>query len=288
METLAAPAQESATISSKDFKAQGFLLLKNFFPREEVETIRGEAKEIFAAQMIRHGILSSTKVSEREFEEGMLRLFETDLETFTYCGKHVQHLISLHRLSLSPRIMDALKELGLEAPCICTRPVVFFNAKSLAKKEVYWRLSWHQDWRTMQGSLDSVIVWIPLVDIDQRLGAIEVIPGSHKWGLLPADIIEGYGQLRRKVDAASRITVEVAAGDALFFSALLVHRSGTNITDSIRWSCHFRFNNLKEETFIQRGYPQPYTYKPQEELITPDFPTVEQVNSVFISSDDEN
>lgn len=108
----------------------------------------------------------------------MLRLFETDLETFTYCGKHVQHLISLHRLSLSPRIMDALKELGLEAPCICTRPVVFFNAKSLAKKEVYWRLSWHQDWRTMQGSLDSVIVWIPLVDIDQRLGAIEVIPGA--------------------------------------------------------------------------------------------------------------
>jgi hypothetical protein len=61
----------------------------------------------------------------------------------------------------------------------------------------------------------------------------------------------------------------------------LLHQSGTNITNSIRWSCHFRYNNLADETFIARGFPHPYLYKPQEELITPDFPSRDQVEAVF-------
>lgn len=288
MQTLATPDSQSAAISSRDFKDNGFLLVKKFFRPEEVEAIRAEAKQVFAVQMLRHGIISSTSLTEEEFEKGMSKLFETDLETFTYCGKHVQHLISLHKLSLDPRIMDALEQLEVEAPCICTRPVVFFNARYLATREVYWRLAWHQDWRTMQGSLDSVVVWVPLLNIDQNLGAMEVIPGSHKWGLLEADIIEGYGKLQQQIDASRRVSMEVEAGDALFFSSLLVHRSGTNITNSIRWSCHFRFNNLMEETFIQRGYPQPYLYKPQEALITRDFPKLEQVKKVFVTTDGED
>ena len=68
---------------------------------------------------------------------------------------------------------------------------------------------------------------------------------------------------------------------ALFFSSLLVHQSGTNMSSSIRWSCHFRYNNLLEPTFIARGYPHPYLYRPQEELITPNFPSLAEVEAVF-------
>ena len=76
-------------------------------------------------------------------------------------------------------------------------------------------------------------------------------------------------------------SVEVKAGDALFFSAFLVHRSGNNVTDSIRWSCHFRYNDLEEPTFVSRKYPNPYIYKPQQELVTKNFPSVEQLRKQF-------
>jgi len=171
--------------------------------------------------------------------------------------------------------------LGLEFPNISTRPVLYFNSERLAKKEVYWKLAGHQDWRSMQGSLDSVIVWIPLIDIDRPLGALEVIPGSHCWGLLPADIVDGYGNLREPVDMSQARAVEIKKGDALFFSSFLVHQSGINVTNSIRWSCHFRYNNLREETFIARGFPHPYIYRPQEELITENFPDRSLVNKTF-------
>jgi hypothetical protein len=257
--------------------------VRGFFPKDEIALLHREAKEVFALQMRRLGILPADGElpADGAFDAAMVELFNRDLQTFTNCGKQAQHLISLHRFSLDQRIVQALNELGLEFPNISTRPLLYFNAERLAKKEVYWRLDAHQDWRSMQGSLDSMVVWLPLVDINQDLGALEVIPGSHRWGLLNANFTDGYGHVREPVDRSQFISVEVVRGDALFFSSLLLHQSGTNVTNSIRWSCHFRYNNLADETFIERGFPHPYLYKPQEELITPDFPSRDQVEAVF-------
>jgi hypothetical protein len=267
------------------YRAHGYVLLKGLFPAEEIEAIHAEAKQVFARQIVQRGLSTTEDMPEPEFEDAMARLFQEDLPTFTNCGKQAQHLISLHRLSLDDRIVEKLRELGLSWPNVSTRPVLYFNSERLAKKEVYWRLDVHQDWRSMQGSLDSVIVWIPLIDIDVQLGALEVIPESHLWGLLDADMEDGYGHVQSEVDESQFIPVEVERGDALFFSSFLVHRSGTNVTDSIRWSCHFRYNNLAEPTFLERGYPHPYIYKPQEELITPGFPTRSDVGEVFAARD---
>ncbi|MGB3682859.1 MAG: phytanoyl-CoA dioxygenase family protein [Rubrobacteraceae bacterium] len=264
-----------------EYRENGYLLLKGLFDAREIDEVREEAKEIFTLQMVRLGIVGSENVSEDEFEAGMFALFEKDVATFANCGKQAQHLISLHRLSLDGRIVNGLKELGLEFPNISTRPVMYFNHERLAKKEVYWKLSAHQDWRSMQGSLDSMVVWIPLVDVDESLGALEIIPGSHRWGLLEAEMADGYGQLEEEIEASEMMPVEVEKGDALFFSSFLAHQSGTNVTDHIRWSCHFRYNNLGEETFIDRGYPHPYLYQPRKELITANFPSRETVNEVF-------
>jgi Phytanoyl-CoA dioxygenase (PhyH) len=267
------------------YRAQGYVLLKGLFPADEIERIHAEAKQVFARQIVQRGLSATEDMPEPEFEDAMARLFQEDLPTFTNCGKQAQHLISLHRLSLDERIVDKLRELGLSWPNVSTRPVLYFNSERLAKKEVYWRLDVHQDWRSMQGSLDSVVVWIPLIDIDEKLGALEVIPESHLWGLLEADMEDGYGHVQGDVDESQFIPVEVERGDALFFSSFLVHRSGTNVTDSIRWSCHFRYNNLAERTFLERGYPHPYIYKPQEELITPRFPSRSDVGEVFAARD---
>lgn len=263
------------------YKEKGFVLEKGFFRQQEIDRIREEAKEIFALQMARLGIVKSPELGEREFEEGMFEFFERDVATFANCGKQAQHLISLHRLSLDERIVGKLEELGLEFPNVSTRPVMYFNHRDLAKKEVYWKLSAHQDWRSMQGSLDSLVIWVPLVDVDEDLGALEIIPGSHKWGLLEAGMDEGYGELEEEIEASDMVPVEVEKGDALFFSSFLAHQSGTNVTEHIRWSCHFRYNNLRERTFVDRGYPHPYLYQPQKELITEDFPSRALVDEVF-------
>ena len=76
-----------------EYREKGFVFCKGFFDKEEIDLIREEAKEVFALQMVRLGILGSTKVGEEEFESGMFRLFEEEIGTFANCGKQAQHLI---------------------------------------------------------------------------------------------------------------------------------------------------------------------------------------------------
>jgi phytanoyl-CoA hydroxylase len=123
-------------------------------------------------------------------------------------------------------------------------------------------------------------VWMPLHDIDRSLGALEVVPESHRLGLVSTEVVDRFGKVDRFTDADFK-PVEVEQGDLLAFSSFLVHRSGTNSTESIRWSCHFRYNDLAEPTFIERGYPHAYVYHPVDDLLTPGFPAVEEVRRLF-------
>lgn len=270
-----------APIDAAEFRKSGSVLLPGVFDRDEVERVRSDAKRVFDYQLQRHGLVGAEEVGEREFELALFQLFEDHMEDYINAGKQIQHLVSLHRLGLDQRILQALEQLGVEFPNVNTRPVLYFNSRHLAREEVYWRVFAHQDWRSMQGSLDGVVVWVPLTDIDISLGALEVLPGSHRLGLLDAsEVVNAFGRAEG-IDESDFVPVEVRQGDALLLSAFLVHRSGTNVTQSIRWSCHFRFNNLAEPTFVERGFPNSFSYQPSETLITPDFPTREQVERVF-------
>lgn len=264
----------------ESFQGQGFVRLNGFISRQDVERVRTDAKRVFLNQMASHGIVDHVDVDEREFELGMTRYFSEEPEGFINCGKTCQHLISLHRLSLCEEIVKQLIALGIKKPSICTRPVLYFNSRNLAKSEVYYKSPPHQDWRSMQGSLNAMVVWVPLAHVPRELGALEIIPGSHIWGLQDSREDEWYRRIEGLRDEQYE-SVEINAGDVLFFSAFLVHRSGNNVTDSIRWSCHFRYNDLEEPSFVCPKYPNPYIYKPQQELITKDFPSIEDLQKVF-------
>jgi phytanoyl-CoA hydroxylase len=273
----------TASTDISSYRHNGFLLLKDFLPAGEVERVREDAKAAFRTQLLRRGLLAGDAETEEEFNQALFRYFKIAPEEFAHVGKQAQHLISLHRLALDSRIIDKIVDLGLEQPNISTRPVLYFNSRHLAREEVYWRVFAHQDWRSMQGSLDAIVVWVPLAKVDRSLGALEVVPGSHKAGLLTSELVSSFGKVDEYSDA-DFTAVEVEPGDALFFSSFLVHRSGENSTDEIRWSCHFRYNNLAEPTFIERGFPHAYIYRPVDDLITPGgFPEAEQVGRVYRS-----
>jgi ectoine hydroxylase-related dioxygenase (phytanoyl-CoA dioxygenase family) len=269
----------------KNYLENGFLLLKDFFNFDSIEKILKDAKQVFLLQFIKRGYTqqqNSDSIPEAEFNSMMYRLFNDDFQALSNCGKQVQHLISLHKLSLEEKIISLLHSIGFKFPNISTRPVMFFNHSKLSKEKVFYKVDPHQDWRSMQGSLNSVVIWVPLIDINSDLGALEILPGSHKLGLITDKIHHGFGMVRLNDDQnKSLLTVEVKKGDALLFSSFLVHQSGNNITDSPRWSAHFRYNDLAEPSFIERSFAHPYIYKPMEDLITPDFPKPELIDKIF-------
>ena len=264
------------------YREQGFIYLPAYLHADIVTGVRREARQVFIRQLETRGLLPQINPTEREIDDGMARLFTENLPVFMNCGKQAQHLVSLHRLGLDERLLDLARQVGVQWPNICTRPVLYFNSPRLAKSEVYWRVFPHQDWRSMQGSLDSIVIWVPLIDLPPELGPLEVVPGSHLDGLVTSEVVDNFGKVDESYLRDKTFeSLPVSAGDVVMFSSFLVHRSGTNSSPDIRWSCHFRYNNLAETTFVERGYPHPYVYKPMEELLTTGFPAQPQVSAVF-------
>lgn len=267
--------------SKEQFNKDGFLILKNFFDQEVLREIYTEARQLFAVQ-IKRTLGKTVDINNRnEFEQAMFEFFEKDFNAFVNTGKQTQHLISMHRLGTDEKIVNLLKEIGYEFPTIAVRPAMQFNSRHLSKGGSHWKLGAHQDWRTGQGSLDSVVLWFPLIDCNADLGSLQIIPASHTNGLMKADTTGYLGSIQEEIPEEKYVQTEFEEGDLLIFSAFLIHRSGENITQNIRWSIQLRYNNIAEATFQERGFPMPYIYKPEENLVTPDFPLKEQLENVF-------
>lgn len=241
---------EIPVLDMQKYDDDGFMYVRNLFNKDDISIILDEAKEVFAKQ------------------GDMFELFKTRPAVFANCGKTVQHLINLHKLSMSKRVIDLLHAIGLSFPVICTRPVLYFNHPLLASKPIYNSVPAHQDWRSMQGSSNACVIWAPLVDCATELGPLEVLPGSHKYGLRTETVENGFGMVKLTPDEEkAMVSVPCNAGDAIVFHSMLIHRSGNNISDQPRWSCHFRYNDVNDQQFIDRGFVHPYVYKPVEELL---------------------
>ena len=270
----------SKEILKNFYNNHGFLIIRNLFNKDLINEIVNQAKNIYKTQMLQLNLINTMNIDNDEFESKIKIMFNSNFNTFINCGKQCQHIIELWKLSLDNKILNILKFLGLKNPNISTRPVLFSNSKHISKSDINHTVPPHQDWASMQGSINSIICWLPLIDINQKLGSIALVPKSHKEGLL-MDKKEGSFGLVNDYKEEDFISFDVNQGDAIFFSSFLVHKSGNNDTDNIRWSTHFRYNDLSETNFIQNGYPHSYIYKPVDEMIIKDFDTKKATKNYF-------
>jgi ectoine hydroxylase-related dioxygenase (phytanoyl-CoA dioxygenase family) len=103
-----------------------------------------------------------------------------------------------------------------------------------------WDFPPHQDYPFNRGSLNSVTVWVPFQDTPDDMGPLYVIPSSHRHGEHP----QKEGLLTPSPADDLYRAVPIKLGQVLIFSQFLIHKSGRNISDKIRFSLQVRFNEL--------------------------------------------
>jgi ectoine hydroxylase-related dioxygenase (phytanoyl-CoA dioxygenase family) len=258
-------------IDRYNYQQNGYIVVPNLVSPAVIETIRHEMRSIFLKRL---EVLSrSSNLHEKSLYQVMQLLFQTDEKSYLAAAKLTQYLPSIHALGCLPALSLCLKDLGLHFPVFSTRPVCHFASHKLQITGGYNLTPPHQDWRSVQGSLDSVVVWIPLQNVGTTLFPLEIIPGSHHYGLFKSEEdIFGHRVAPDQISEDDFITLDLKEGDVLIFSQFLVHKTGDGTVDDVRIALSYRFNNAAEATFIERNYPNPYIYKPDLTLITPDFP----------------
>lgn len=108
-----------------------------------------------------------------------------------------------------------------------------FQLKPPSKKSA---LNPHQDSPIIdERKYYAVFVWIPLCDMNEKNGALSVLPGSHLWGNFQRSLnVPWIYEKHTKLLWKQMQTVEVKEGDIICFDSALIHASGPNRSKNIR------------------------------------------------------
>lgn len=121
---------------------------------------------------------------------------------------------------------------GLETPISCFR-AMFMNKPSHQGT----KLPWHQDAWTDLDRQPLITIWTALDPATKNNGCVEVIPGSHRQGLVNPEHASGFLTDEQIADQCRPEFVEhleLAAGDAVLLHNWLLHSSDVNRTDVSR------------------------------------------------------
>lgn len=88
----------------------------------------------------------------------------------------------------------------------------------------------HQDWTVVnEPEFDSITIWVPLCDVDENNGAMQVLEGSHRFGdaLRSPSLTNPFLNVQNEIRNDLK-TISMKAGQAMIFSQALLHASPPN------------------------------------------------------------
>lgn len=128
-------------------------------------------------------------------------------------------------------------------------------------------IGWHQDWAswdTVASHAAFVTAWVAFDDVDDDNGAMQIIPASHTWGLVPGASnffgTDRDAQLARLGDgrAVESRSIVMRAGQVSFHHPLTFHGSGPNTSDRMRRSLAIHFVDAEVSAVSEAGIWQHY------------------------------
>ena len=263
------------------FKANGFFVARGLLDREAIARLLDSMKKTVVDQL---GALSA-KAEHDDVFSALKALHSADIDRYKKVVGALWRKEEAFRLAHDDSIVGFLNEkFGWADLFLPGGQVILVMAHELKIPNGYFGFVTHQDFPSVQGSLDGVVVWFPLVDVTRDNFPLEIIPGSHRLGLLPT-INHGASTWEVKPEcynSSDFIPLEVRAGDVIFMSVFMIHRSSLEgKPGNCRLAVSTRFDNGDEPTFIDRVYPTAYVRSVAREQYHQNFPTQQQVDTTF-------
>ena len=230
----------------EEYERDGFLFVRGLLQDRDLEPLR----RVITAQVDREARQKQDAGAIDDLHENApfeRRLYEVYRGIKRNSGNWNQEVFSreLYDFGTNPAILDLVESI--------LGPEIQFNGdywvRSKLPHESLTTYPWHQDSGYYGDATEKhhiLSLWIPLVDVNEVNGCMQMMPGSHRWGLLPAmDDGDGHLQPREEIEKRGQcVAATMEVGDVLAFHNLTFHRSTMNRSDSIRWSIDFRYSAI--------------------------------------------
>jgi len=221
-----------------EIASRGYLLIRDLLPQPALSQVLVDIMRILysAGWLVRH-------------EDPLERMADIGAAcgdpdpSFQRTYQSVFNLESFHALPHHPALKQVMSSLVGEKILIHPKPIGRLNfprCERLVDRA-------HQDFRFIDGDPECFTAWIPLHDCPTRLGPLQILEGSHRFGIQShahenlhvPEIPEGAAL------GGDWVGGEINAGDVLIFHSLTVHAASPNISNRLRISMDCRFQDSR-------------------------------------------
>ena len=230
------------------FSQNGFIKTSIFSP-SDIDAVQQALLEFFAyAMQTEYGDFDKMRISlANQYADPAL------LERFKAAARIMNHLPIFTALGSSAAVLKVAKQLGLTCPVVSTYPEVRTDFPG----DTQYMQQFHQDWPYAQTSSNAITIWTALHDVTQEDGALNVIKGSHRRGLMPTKVERHPRKFLVEPSSieADSIAVETCrAGQSILFDQHLVHASGRNQSNAVRITFQIRLADAFDKPWQASGY----------------------------------
>jgi hypothetical protein len=249
----------AARLAKRLYDQHGCFLAKNLFAAHQLLPINSFVEVLVDTLFTKAGLI---RPPGQAFPEGIADLAKIDRTLVGCLYDAGPRLLPVHQLAVDGRMVE-LAKLMIGTALIASSDI---NAMRIdLPNEDKYLFDWHQDYPYVLDSLDGIVFWVPLQDVDQENGWLSLAVGSHQLGLLKLVVSDPNNRANNRtksmriadpsiVDRYTKVQVPLKSGDALVFNTLLVHASGANRSARARCTLQFRYGNFLHPVAIESGW----------------------------------
>ena len=231
---------ESDQVLRQRYAEDGYLLIKQAVSSEHCKALLNDMLDVLLPHVEFDTAIRKPVLVGKPF-------YETDA-TWDEVYPRVQKLESFHRFFHQPWMLDIMTRIQGCEPWVY--PIKM--ARIATPRMLGYETPPHQDAYSHHAGPTMAGVWVALHDVDETMGRVTVLPGSHKGGVRKVFQAQGVGGVQCEIyaDETHWHVSDFEQGDMLIFNSAMVHRAEPNTAENkVRLSVDTRFCDYGAQVF---------------------------------------
>ena len=232
----------------KIYKENGYIQVNDLFPKYKLRNLRVSLIKTLNNSINKNLLINKTDSDEVLVNQIEITPYDIDLLSKFIIGVF-QRNPEIYQFAVDKEILKICKLLNIEDPYMISDPLVMLHTNSKNISNLFSKPApWHQDWQSMQGSKNSIVIWVPLVNIIPSItGSINILKKSHNNGLLNATSDNWFTNLNETIKNTlfDEFIPKLDLGNAIIFP-VCVHKSfmpSINVDRNLRLVMQFRYSD---------------------------------------------
>jgi ectoine hydroxylase-related dioxygenase (phytanoyl-CoA dioxygenase family) len=246
----------------KFYKKNGYYIFKNYYKKSIIEEIK---RYIFYISSELYRAKTHKKIIKYNSKKFDFYVLKSKKEKFKDITSSIYD--TCKKLPIFYEIMSSKKTLNICKNLMSSDKLGILNTgygfRIDYPQDIYWKARLHQDYSGQLGSTNAAVIYTAFDSITKKRGAPILYAGSHHHGMLDTDLrLEDVKQKKtydpyhvrikpKELNMFKKVDLVLYERDMAIFDFKLLHESGHNSSNKIRWSAIHRVFDMKHESAIK-------------------------------------